>query len=495
MATSAMAGKSKSQGSKPKGKRTVVDPHVGSAGVTVLPTNSTTRMAVPNLDDVKGAGTGGAFARRFVGPALIVGSLDDIALVGPGLTLPHERDVVETVRVRHSAAATTALSAPKAFPEPADVPASAEPAPISRLATLADVPARFDADEDDLLVCRQVRLETHDVRTFVFTARNPRLFRFKPGQFMTFDWPIGPEPVQRCYTIASAPSRPDTFSITVKRVPGGPVSNWLHENLVPGMEVRAAGPMGEFTCADHPAEKYLFLSGGSGITPLMSMSRALGDLGEDADVVFVHAARTPADIVFRAELEAMARANPRFRLAHVVESDAGEPGWAGFRGRLSLPMLSLIAPDFREREVFTCGPSPFMAAVRAMLSDGGADMRRYHEESFTFEDLAPATQAEAAEAEEKLVEGETRASFKVTFSKSGRAIDCPDDTFVLQAARAAGMRLPASCTKGLCGTCKSKLVSGQVEMKHAGGIRQREIDQGLVLLCCSKPLTDLVVER
>jgi ferredoxin-NADP reductase len=488
-----MAAKGKS-----KGKRTVVDPHVGSAGVTVLPTNSTTRMAVPNLDDAKFAASGGAFARRFVGPALIVGSLDDRTFVGPGFTLPHERDVVETVRVRHATAAVSAVSPPKAFPEPTAEPAPAETSPLppfDRLAALADLPARFNADDDDLLVCRQVRVETHDVKTFVFASRNPRLFRFKPGQFMTFDWPIGDEPVQRCYTIASAPSRPDTFAITVKRVPGGPVSNWLHDNLVPGMEVRAVGPIGEFTCADHPAEKYLFLSGGSGITPLMSMSRALVDLGEDADIIFVHAARSPADIVFRAELDGMARADPRFKLAHVVESDAGEPGWAGFRGRLSLPMLSLIAPDFREREVFTCGPTPFMNAVRAMVADGGADMRRYHEESFNFEDLAPVTQAAAADAEEKLVEGEARGSFRVTFTKSGRAIDCPDDTFVLQAARLAGMRLPASCTKGLCGTCKSKLVSGQVEMKHAGGIRQREIDQGLVLLCCSKPLTDLVVER
>jgi ferredoxin len=99
------------------------------------------------------------------------------------------------------------------------------------------------------------------------------------------------------------------------------------------------------------------------------------------------------------------------------------------------------------------------------------------------------------EAVEKLVEGEARGSFRVTFAKSGRAVDCPDDTFVLEAARLAGLRLPASCTKGLCGTCKSRLVSGTVDMKHAGGIRQREIDEGLVLLCCSKPLTDLVVER
>ena len=74
-------------------------------------------------------------------------------------------------------------------------------------------------------------------------------------------------------------------------------------------------------------------------------------------------------------------------------------------------------------------------------------------------------------------------------------MECGADSFVLGAAKAAGMRLPSSCTKGLCGTCKSRLVSGEVEMKHQGGIRQREIDQGMVLICCSKPLTDLVVDR
>lgn len=445
---------------------------------TAVPTNALTRMAEPRLDARK------ASDRPFAGPARLDGAIDDApAILGPGYLTPRER------AGRAPVLGVSLAEEPAPELEITPIP------PIDRIAALADVPARFNADDDDLLVCRQVHSETHDVKTFVFTSRNPRLFRFHPGQFMTFDWPIGDEPVQRCYTIASAPSRPDSFAITVKRVPGGPVSNWLHDTMTPGMEVRAVGPMGEFTCATHPAEKYLFVSGGSGITPLMSMSRAITDLAEDRDVVFVHAARTPADIVFRAELDAIARAHDRFKVAYVVESDAGEPGWPGFRGRLSWPMLSLIAPDLAEREVFTCGPSPFMKAVRAMLTDGGADMRRYHEESFNFEELAPRTQAAAADAEEKLIEGEARQSWRVTFAKSGRAIDCPDDTFVLQAARLAGMRLPASCTKGLCGTCKSRLVSGTVEMKHAGGIRQREIDEGLVLLCCSKPLTDLVVDR
>ena len=85
--------------------------------------------------------------------------------------------------------------------------------------------------------------------------------------------------------------------------------------------------------------------------------------------------------------------------------------------------------------------------------------------------------------------------YTVSFAKSNREISCGSEQHVLDAARQSGVRLPASCTQGMCGTCKVKLVSGQVEMKHNGGIRQREIDQGMVLLCCSKPLSDLVIDK
>jgi ferredoxin-NADP reductase len=352
---------------------------------------------------------------------------------------------------------------------------------------LSDKLPAWNSDEDDILVCRQVRQETHDVRSFVFSGRTPRLFHYKPGQFLTLDLEIGGQTINRCYTISSTPTRPHLISITVKRVPGGPVSNWLHDNLKPGMEIKAIGPMGEFTSADHPAPKYLFLSGGSGITPLMSMSRAYHDLALGADIMFAHSARSPADIIFRTELALIEKNSPSFRAVAICETDAAEERWGGYRGRLSLPMLKLIAPDFAERTIFTCGPSPYMAAVRQILGEGAFDMSRYHEESFNFDELsggdAPAPTASA------------ETGFKVEFTKSGKTIECGPETFVLDAARQAGLKLPSSCTKGLCGTCKCKLVSGKVDMKHAGGIRQREIDQGMVLICCSKPLSDLVVER
>lgn len=356
------------------------------------------------------------------------------------------------------------------------------------------VPPLWNAEEDDLLLCCQVRQETHDVKSFILRPRTPGLVRFLPGQFLTLELEIDGETVNRCYTISSSPTRPDTLSITVKRVPGGLVSNWLHDNFTAGMSLRALGPSGEFACALHPAAKYLFLSGGSGITPLMSMSRSFHDLGEDRDVVFVHSARTPTDIIFRRELSLLATNQPGFRTAFVCEGRGSEADWSSPTGYLDLPLLKRIAPDFAEREIFCCGPAPYMAAVRALLAEGGFDMQRYHEESFSFAD-APgeeedgeagvATDANAADA----------TGFTVEFAKSGRSVICAPGQKLLDAARAAGLRLPSSCAKGVCGTCKSRLVSGEVDMVHGGGIRQREIDQGLILPCCSTPRSDLVIER
>lgn len=290
------------------------------------------------------------------------------------------------------------------------------------------------------------------------------------------------------------------MSITVKRVPGGPVSNALHDTLVPGATIRALGPMGEFTATLHPAQRYLFLSGGSGVTPLMSMARWHHDHATGADIAFVHAARTPADIVFRAELELIALRDRAFAFTALCEGDAPAERWNGFRGRMTRAMLELAVPDFPERETFVCGPAPFMAAVRTILKGAGFDMARHHEESFDFATLAaaePQVAAEvvAAEAAAPDAAGPAVAVHKVTFAKSNRTLDVPADTFVLQAARRAGMRLPSSCARGLCGTCKSRMTSGTVAMSHGGGIRQREIDAGMVLLCCSRPTSDLVIER
>src|ERR1700712_3613236 len=141
------------------------------------------------------------------------------------------------------------------------------------------LPPAWDADRDEVLTCVAVRTETHDVSTFVFAPAEPRLFRFLAGPFMTFDLPpmgVDGAAMQRSYTIASPPTRPWRIEVTAKRSPGGAGSGWLHDAMRPGVQVRASGPMGDFVLdagagGAEMVRQYLFLSAGSGITPLMSM--------------------------------------------------------------------------------------------------------------------------------------------------------------------------------------------------------------------------------
>ncbi|WP_405804904.1 FAD-binding oxidoreductase [Streptomyces sp. NBC_01187] len=365
-----------------------------------------------------------------------------------------------------------------------------------------------DGSGDQLLVCKHVQYVTSEMKTFVFEPTEPRLFRHDPGQYLVFTFEIDGQQVDRCYTISSPPSRPNVAAITVKRVPGGQVSNWLHDHLTPGDTVRARGPLGQFSMARHPAPAYLFLSGGSGITPLMSMTRTLYDLASPADVVFLHSARTPDDIPFRQELELIAGTMPAIRVVHVCEDvvqvgedvlqaredvvqvgedDGQAPGWHGHRGRLTLGMLRQIAPDFPEREVFTCGPPGYMRAVRQMLFGAGFPVDRYHQESF---EAGVSDSASLRTADEP----DRAAKFAVELSRSGTTIECDAGTPVLEAAARAGITLPSSCGEGLCGSCMTTLEAGSVDMRHNGGIRPRDTARNKILLCCSTPLENLVID-
>ena len=350
--------------------------------------------------------------------------------------------------------------------------------------------AFWEPEQDDTLICRQVRDETHDVRSFLFESPSRTLFAFRPGQFLTFTFALAGGPVSRCYTIASAPTRPHAVSITVKRVAGGPVSNWLHDHLRPGMRVQAVGPLGDFTCDGQPPRPLLLLSAGSGITPMMAMARAHDDLGSDADILFVHSARSPDDIVFRDELALLERHRPGFRAVFVCGTDRPHARWPGHRGRLDAAMLAAIAPDLHERDAYVCGPAGYRAAVATMLERTGFDTSRLFQESYDFGELQ---QDDPAVAEASaLLSGDT--GYSISFARSGRRIACDAGGFILDAARRQGLRLPSACTKGICGTCKTRKLSGTVEMIHAGGIRQREIDAGLVLICCARPTSDVVLD-
>jgi ferredoxin-NADP reductase len=342
--------------------------------------------------------------------------------------------------------------------------------------------------------CRKINQETHDVKTFSFSMQQPVLFFFKPGQFVTLELEIDGRQVMRSYTISSAPSIPYSFSITVKRVPGGVVSNWLHDNLQEGSLIAVHGPVGQFNCIDYPSEKVLYLSGGVGITPVMSMARWFFDTNSEVDMIFAHSARTPSDIIYRAELDFMATRIENFKLHLICERTEIGQLWSGYRGYLSRQILELIAPDFLEREIFCCGPASYMRAVRQILQDAGYDFSRYHEESFSATPEPDMTEAEQRAIEAGERQEEVQNAHWVTFEASGKSIQVASGTTVHAAAASAGLTIPKACGMGICGTCRVKVLKGDTVINHNGGITDEEIAEGFILSCCTEVASDVRVE-
>jgi ferredoxin-NADP reductase len=405
-------------------------------------------------------------------------------------------------------------SAPHAL---AAVPASPEAAVARPRAQARRAPVR----------CVQVIDETLDVKTFRFAALGDGRLEYLPGQFVTLEIPIGEETVRRSYTIASSPTRPNVVEVTVKRVSGGRVSNWLHDNLNVGAQLTMSGPFGTFSCqSTATSDKLLFISGGSGITPVMSMSRYLHDVADARDVVFLYSARTERDLIFRDELALLAARHPRFRPIFTL-THAGSPAWAGLTGRISARLIEDAVPDFRERTVFLCGPTPFMDAVKGALTEAEFPMANFHAESFGGAHTQAAGKAPPAAAlsaaavtdavgadsagipiavdrESHTPVPERRAPMiadaadgakeAVVFSMSGReATGCADMT-ILEAAEGLGLPIPSACRVGVCGTCKTRKLSGTVRMDCEDGLDDGDRASGFVLACTARPIDKVTIE-
>lgn len=336
------------------------------------------------------------------------------------------------------------------------------------------------------LCCIERIEETHDVVTFRFEAPGePVRFSYKPGQFISLQLEIGGETQSRAYTISSSPSRPYSISITVKRVTGGKVSNYLIDSLKPGHIVDVQGPAGGFNLVDIPADRFLFLSAGCGITPMFSMSRWLNDTRVGADIAFIHSAKRVDDLIFEEQLAAMVSRHSGFRLGYFIEQGAC-PDWRHapvLPGRLSLTGLDALSPDWRERTLYVCGPEAYMEAVEAMVRTAGFDMSRFHKESFA----APVHNGAKIEAEKDI-----GAGFMLKVGDKLHPLG--EQGLLLEGIEALKLPIIAACRSGVCGACKCQVLEGEVERLSDMTLTQEDKANGMVLACSTRALTDISIK-
>ncbi|MBL1263274.1 FAD-binding oxidoreductase [Methylomicrobium sp. RS1] len=330
--------------------------------------------------------------------------------------------------------------------------------------------------------------ETHDCKTFCLAGLEPMLFSYKPGQFITFILNIDGKEVRRSYSLSSTPSRPYLLEVTVKRVPGGLVSNWFCDRIRPGDELLAKGPLGHFTCFDQMPRKILFLAAGSGIVPVFSMCRWLADTAANVDVKLLASFKSRQDIIYWREFEMLSARSRRIRTAITLTSVLpDEDYWTGFSGRICPPMLAEFAPDLHERDVFLCGPDPFAHDVERFLRDLGYDMSRYHTESFGTGRSAPLSSGNPSALRLK------EPLYKVKFTKSGKIVDTDQHLTLLELAEAHGIEVDYSCRVGSCGECEMKC-RGDVHVSSGCEIDEKTRKAGFVYGCCTTARSDLELD-
>ncbi len=311
----------------------------------------------------------------------------------------------------------------------------------------------------------EVRRETRDAATLVIKPGWGFRFDYQPGQYIGIGLLVDGRWRWRSYSLTSSPvTASRTVTITVKAMPEGFLSTHLVEGVRPGTIVRLAEPQGNFVLPDPAPPAILFLTAGTGITPVMSMLRTLVRRNQVTDVMHLHSAPTAAEVMFAAELAELERQHDGYHLRLRTTRT---------QGRLDLARLDEDVPDWRERQTWACGPEGMLTAAEKVWSAAGIG-ERLHLERFAVSRSAPAG-----------------VGGTVTFARSGRTAVADAATSLMDAGEQAGVRMPFGCRMGICRSCVVPLLDGHVRdlrtgVEHEPGTR--------IQTCVSAPSGDCVLD-
>jgi ring-1,2-phenylacetyl-CoA epoxidase subunit PaaE len=356
-------------------------------------------------------------------------------------------------------------------------------------------------DQFHALPIAAVRRETADALSFALAVPEELngTYRYRPGQHLVVRAMLDGEEVRRTYSICSDPTDGELW-ITVKRVDGGLFSAHAHANLTAGASLDVMPPAGRFVAPDdgEDGRTYLAIAAGSGITPVMGLIRHVLAREPNSRFTLIYGNRSVDGIIFREALNDLKdRYLGRLAVLHVLSRDI-EADVPLLSGRIDADkvqrLLPLMAPPGEIDHVYLCGPGSLIKDARKALLDVGVGSERIHFEYFragpesaqqpvhraTEVDAKPATSAAGAEVV-AVLDG-ARQTFRV-----------PEGQLVVDAALAAGVRVPYSCKGGMCCTCRAKLVEGEVAMLRNFSLESWEVDAGFVLTCQAQPRSSRVV--
>jgi stearoyl-CoA 9-desaturase NADPH oxidoreductase len=314
----------------------------------------------------------------------------------------------------------------------------------------------------------EIKRETRDAAT-VLIKPGYRWGGHRPGQYLRIGLDIKGVRHWRAYSLTSDPQRPDgLISITVKNVDEGKVSPYLVRRGRPGTIVSLGGVEGEFILPDELPGKLLFISAGSGITPIMSMLRHLDRSGELGDAVLLHSARHADEVIFGDELRDLARRHERFVLH---EQHTGE------NGRMGPDDLDRLCPDWRERDTYISGPTEMLDAFSDAYEAAGIE-ERLHMERF--------------QPKLGLGDGDEGEGGTIRFLRSEAEAGSDGSQPILVAGEEAGLDLPYGCREGICHTCVGELRSGRVRDLRNGKVYGEEGE--VIRTCISAPEGPVEIE-
>ena len=327
--------------------------------------------------------------------------------------------------------------------------------------------------------------ETENVKTFRLASPNGASLPFKylAGQFMTIKVSVNGKETKRSYTIASTPSQDRYCELTIKREPQGTVSKYMSDEISVGDLLEVAAPLGKFVFTGTEANSIALISGGVGITPMMSVARYLLDSGWGKPIYFIHICKTLKDLIFAEELMYMKKRHTNFNLIISMTRESAD-NWQGFTGRMSQELITEAISDLNSVRYHICGPDSMMKAAKDLLISMKIDSANIKVESFG---------AAPKKVEPSSTETDTQ-EFSINFSKSAKIKNVNSSISVLEAAEEVGVDIDSSCRDGSCGACIVKLSKGQVKMACEDGLDKEDKDQGFILACQAKAHSYLEVE-